>query len=509
LQVKTAKLLFVGFALCMAVTMLSGRASAREKQWLAVTAREAVVYSGLNRGDRGWRVGQGLVLENLGKHEKHDWYKVGLRNGLKGWIKGWLVKEILSEQVGEEFEHKTPRVKKKPQPVAMIADHVWLRTEPDPRGSGLTDHGRFVLLQNGDRALAVEQDGHWTRLELGGGVSGWVFDEFLVSVKSLPQPGALTAAELTDGRHAVLFLTFKGSFPHAVVRDSFKGDRLTLTFLGAKAEGLELPAALVESPLAAIESRPVESGLELSVKMRRPLTGYYRERIGDRLALILRFMPEIDPKKPLKGLRICLDPGHGDITYGLADGTKNEKLDIWERDAVLAIALELEKLLTAEGAEVLLTRRVNGPEMNNLTDRIEAGIDFSADVFLSLHLNGGPDYRFGSETYFHDRLSMPLAWFVLEGVSESLETRFNYSTYASFAVLRETRFPGALVEFLYLSRDDEALAAKEDDFTQRAAEGVRDGLLKYILALSEADLTPGGDTVVEGFYPFWDRGTDE
>jgi len=274
-------------------------------------------------------------------------------------------------------------------------------------------------------------------------------------------------------------------------------------------EKLEFPPIPAESPLGALELTQEKGRLRLTVKMKRPLTGYYRERIGDKLALILRFLPPVDVRQPLKGLRVCLDPGHGDLTFGLADGTKNEKHDIWERDAVLAIAKELKDLLTEEGAEVTLTRYQNDATMNDLSKRIEVGIDFAADVFLSIHLNGGPDYRFGSEAYYYDKPSMPLSWYVVEGVSEKLGTRFNYSTYASFAVLREPRFPGALIEFLYLSRDDEALKAGREDFAALAAEGVRDGLIKYVLAASRAELGDDAELAPEGFYPFWNMESND
>ena len=55
--------------------------------------------------------------------------------------------------------------------------------------------------------------------------------------------------------------------------------------------------------------------------------------------------------RPLKGSVIVLDPGHG----GIDSGSHYEER-ILEKDIVLAIGLELRRLLTQAGATVIMTR---------------------------------------------------------------------------------------------------------------------------------------------------------
>jgi N-acetylmuramoyl-L-alanine amidase len=94
---------------------------------------------------------------------------------------------------------------------------------------------------------------------------------------------------------------------------------------------------------------------------------------------------------PLAGHTIALDPGHGGPDdAGSTVCAEWTGLDAYlEKNVNLDIALRLEALLRAQGAEVYLTRTTDaGPSNHERADGINAS---GAEVLVTLHLNGWDD----------------------------------------------------------------------------------------------------------------------
>jgi N-acetylmuramoyl-L-alanine amidase len=96
------------------------------------------------------------------------------------------------------------------------------------------------------------------------------------------------------------------------------------------------------------------------------------------------------------GIKICIDPGHGDGATNV--GATNPNTKVLERDEVLRAGFILEKLLLAQGFKVIMTRRTvdaPGTPKNDLAARVAIANSFDADLLLSLHMdcwaiNGNP-----------------------------------------------------------------------------------------------------------------------
>jgi N-acetylmuramoyl-L-alanine amidase len=93
-------------------------------------------------------------------------------------------------------------------------------------------------------------------------------------------------------------------------------------------------------------------------------------------------------------LRVILDPGHGGMDPGAIRGKVREK------DVVLAVCLELKKLLDAEpGIETVLTRARD--YYPSLSRRVDIAREQRGDLFLSIHCNTHPRASVsGMEVYF-------------------------------------------------------------------------------------------------------------
>lgn len=129
-------------------------------------------------------------------------------------------------------------------------------------------------------------------------------------------------------------------------------------------------------------------------------------RCGDR-RLCLRTpatVTTLDPfvDAPLKDMVILVDPGHG----GYDGGARAQDSGVWEKEINLAVALQVEKALTARGASVTLTRREDialcdettasgSKKREDMEHRVALGEEIGADMVLSIHMN---EYRDRSQS---------------------------------------------------------------------------------------------------------------
>ena len=214
--------------------------------------------------------------------------------------------------------------------------------------------------------------------------------------------------------------------------------------------------------------------------------------------------------------RIVIDPGHG----GHDPGARSHGLR--ESDVVLDIAHRLERrLLTQPGIEVVLTRRDNTyiplRERTALANRVQA------DLFLSIHANAShKNHARGVETYFLNFAPDPNAERIaarenmagggtMNNLEELLETIASNSKadesrafagviqssmvaalrqvdpdvpdrgvkQAPFIVLIGARMPSVLAEVSFLTNSREARLLSSDDYRDRIADALFEGILRY------------------------------
>jgi N-acetylmuramoyl-L-alanine amidase len=100
--------------------------------------------------------------------------------------------------------------------------------------------------------------------------------------------------------------------------------------------------------------------------------------------------------EPIAGANVVLDPGHGGNETGAVGPT-----GLLEKDVNFAITTDVQQLLEAQGATVVLTR--TGDYNTTLKTRAEIAVDLKPQVFLSIHHNAEPDGPSdvpGNESYY-------------------------------------------------------------------------------------------------------------
>lgn len=158
-------------------------------------------------------------------------------------------------------------------------------------------------------------------------------------------------------------------------------------------------------------------------------------------------------------MKICLDAGHGGNDPGAVFQSLREK------DITLAIVLQLERLMKAEGRHTPLMTRVKDHAML-LGERVRLANAEDCDVFLSVHCNADPDddspgttEASGAEVWVHEgsKRSYHLAAGIHKGFSEffpGFPWRGIRKT-KNLYVLKHTAMPAALVEVGFIdSRHD-------------------------------------------------------
>ena len=175
---------------------------------------------------------------------------------------------------------------------------------------------------------------------------------------------------------------------------------------------------------------------------------------------------------------IVIDPGHGGIERG-AIGCFGDK----EKDLTLNIALKLSEILKENGYNPVLTR--SDDSFVALNNRVKIAKENDAVLFVSIHLNSvplsdNPQNHTGTKVYYYNPQSEMFAKTVAKTVSSGLKVKNNGTVQASFAVVRPTDYIGILVEPLFLVNPKDTYVYCAEDFSQKAAQSLFNGINEYI-----------------------------
>ncbi len=196
----------------------------------------------------------------------------------------------------------------------------------------------------------------------------------------------------------------------------------------------------------------------------------------------------------LKGIKICLDPGHGGQEH--VPDFKRGPTGLREAEINLKVAKYLQSLLEKVGVTVIMTREDDS--YVSLADRSEIANENRVDFFISIHHNGidnNPEINYTSTWYHGDaddsRPSLDLARYVQRGVSDALRLPNSPPTglysdklivASGFGVLRLTDSPAIVCEASFYTNPEEEARLKNDQYLKREAYGYFLGIARYVEA---------------------------
>jgi N-acetylmuramoyl-L-alanine amidase len=340
------------------------------------------------------------------------------------------------------------------RPVALVDD--------DTAGTGETDgvlagrpapYGTYHwFFPNGTRAVVSGRREHQVRLQLSERTAAWVDAVDLHALPpGTPPPGGTSAAmRLRAGERSVtLRVPLPGRVPFRVDEDE---RRLVLTLYGVAANADWIQYGPDDPLVTRIAfDAPAADEMRVLVDLAAPVWGYRARWSGDALLLDIRRPPRIDPRHPLRGIRVALDPGHPPAGATGPTGT-------YEGEVNLAVARAAGPLFERIGAEVLLLRTDRQPL--GLAARTRAAEDADADLLISIHANALPDgvnpfVNGGTSTYYFHPRAVTFAREVNRAMVRAFGFRDLGIGRGDLALVRPTWMPAILTEGLFMMLPDQ------------------------------------------------------
>lgn len=197
---------------------------------------------------------------------------------------------------------------------------------------------------------------------------------------------------------------------------------------------------------------------------------------------------DLEKLMTLKGKVIAIDPGHGGNDAG-AIGPSG----LMEKTVTLEVALELEKLLKAEGATVIMTRQTDktvspagakASAIEELQARCDVANKAKADIFISIHADSFTNSSArGTTGYYYSQTegtaSIRLAECIRKALCEQIKTPSRGTKPCNFYVVRNTDMAATLIELAFISNPEEEKIMGSREGVLKCAQGIFDGIEDY------------------------------
>lgn len=199
---------------------------------------------------------------------------------------------------------------------------------------------------------------------------------------------------------------------------------------------------------------------------------------------------------------VIIDAGHGGEDGGAVgiDGT-------YEKELNLLIALELEKILSAEGIKTRLTRSEDillydknsdykgHKKSQDMATRLKIAEEYENAVFISIHMNSFTQQKYrGLQVYYsvNSPLSATLANTVQELVATNLQPDNSRKTKPSptgIYLLEKIQHPAILIECGFLSNAEDCADLNSPSYRTRLCLVIFTSICQYFDGLGENQST--------------------
>lgn len=322
------------------------------------------------------------------------------------------------------------------------------------RSGPSSDQARVTPLINGAVDYIVgEQNGYYL---LKSGV--WTDKKYVKTVNDKPLASNKISSVNVKDNGSYTDITFKmpvnmvfgiEASPSAVILKIYGTTGISA---GAAAPG----AAIFKS----IDYMAVDGAAQYTFNLKSPdnYFGYYAQYKNGALVLSLKNAPKISGtgSKPLTGLRVLLDAGHGGSETG-AIGPLG-KYGLYEKQINLAITLNTRKYLQNLGAAVIMTR--TNDKTVSLNERANLIRKEKPDIAVSIHNNSmdvTADYtkHVGLLVLYSKDSSKAAAGFVKDSLVADLKRNDGGYRWQSLSVCTVTQSPAILIEGGFMSNPAE------------------------------------------------------
>ena len=352
------------------------------------------------------------------------------------------------------------------------------------RTGASTDFSRMTPLPKGTRATIIGREGEWLRLDYGAWIKA---SEVQIVKDSVPPRSIIRSARSrqVSGWTEVLF-PLETPVP-VTVQEGERTFTLTLYNTTAQTDIIRLDDDPVISRLAWQQISPLQVQYTFNLKSAQQW-GYKLRYDGTTLVLSLKHPPvntsmmPVSQAKPLSGIKILIDPGHG----GPQDSGAVSPVGIREKTLTLIVSKLVQEELVNRGANVVMTR-VEDVDLD-LPPRVEMIEKEEPAIAISIHYNALPDNGDAINTkgvgafWFHPQ-AHSLAMFL----HNYLVAKLNRPSYGVFwnnlAMTRPAVAPSVLMELGFTINPEEFEWIVNPTEQKKLAEAIAQGVTEWFASV--------------------------
>lgn len=185
--------------------------------------------------------------------------------------------------------------------------------------------------------------------------------------------------------------------------------------------------------------------------------------------------------------------------HGKPDEGAQSSSGTTEAETNLKITLKVQSLLEQSGATVILTRSdenaiydldkttLREKKISDIHNRVKIGNESQADIFVSIHLNKIPQSQYyGWQCFYkqNDEKSMTLAKTLQENLNDAIQKQNKRVAMKldTVYIMKHVEIPISIVECGFLSNPEEEAQLLNDDYQNKLAWGIYNGIMDYFYA---------------------------
>ncbi len=373
------------------------------------------------------------------------------------------------------YKGTTDRVNSKGS-IVMISDETNIMVQvtslyADTYFNNQQSGGSGYILSKGMSDEMTAMKGEYYRLKSGMWVKKSAVK--IVSKPSDQSDGVLEAVYKTGRQWDILNLKMIGE---AGAKATFDGEWLSIQVFNT--DGNNVPTL----PSSGLFDRVNVDGdfYHFHLKESREISGFKVDKTDDGIQLSIRKKQvSTSNYKPLSGLTILVDPGHGGRDSG-ALGILGASLS--EKMINLTTAGYLKEELEGYGAKAVMTRTTD--TYVSLQDRLKESYSLTPDLFISIHVNSiSPDRDIdevkGFSIHLNEAIATPVAQSIHDEVIFDLNRVSRGVKANNFYVVRGTWTPSILLEMGFMVNPEEFDILDDETGQKDIAAEIAEGIVKY------------------------------